>query len=77
MPAPAPPPGPQQHPCADRVWVPGYRAEISKIQNWRARIDGEVSAQLKFASDWGTLLAEPPAATLDEEIERKRAELAR
>lgn len=51
-------------------------AEISKIQNWRARVESEVNAQLKFANDWGTLMEKPPATSVEEEIALKKAELA-
>lgn len=70
----APPPRPSSSALV-MLPLPAAPAEISKIQNWRARIDSEVSAQLKFANDWGTLMEKPPATSIEEDIERKKAEL--
>ena len=39
-------------------------------------MDTESSSQLKYSTDWGTLLPDKPPATIEEQIAAKKAELA-
>ena len=56
--------------------LPTYDAIAADVQQ-RQRIRKEIQSQLAFASEWGTLMEKNrPATTIEEEIARKKAELA-
>ncbi|KAA0147697.1 hypothetical protein FNF27_08030 [Cafeteria roenbergensis] len=53
-------------------------SELTFVETWRQRIDSEISSQVRFASEWGSLESDSSRLpeTLEEQIEQKRAEIA-
>lgn len=53
-------------------------SELTFVATWRQRIDSEISSQVRFASEWGSLESDSARLpeTLEEQIEQKRAEIA-
>lgn len=49
---------------------------MASFVRWGCGLWTEISSQLKYSTDWGTLLPEKPEATIEERIAAKKAELA-
>jgi len=53
-------------------------SELTFVETWRQRINSEISAQVRFAKEWGSLEPEERRVpeTIEGQIAAKKAELA-